>query len=420
MQKEKVLWVASFELPIVSQISGNKENVSGGWISSLLEEMKSNQRYEIAICCPSNSVPVGKYTQDNIEIYTLETALSKAYNRFIEIIEDYKPEILHLWGAEVDFSLPAASAFNNMARTVVHIQGCMNRYVYHFNSGLPWSTLNIPKLGEVLRRTSIPSMRLTYKRRMKSEDKVMHLCGNAMGRTRFDENFCKDKNNRISYFRCGEIMRKSFYSPFNVTKNHRHEILFCNANNHFKGFHILVDACGMLKKKYADFSINVVGSDIYDYKTGFLTDKRYWSYLRKKIDKNGLKENIHFLGTLNEKSMYEIMKKSDVFISASACENSSNAICEAMLTGLPVIASDVGGNADLIEHNKTGFLYPFDAPYMLSYYIELLFSHSETAEMIAANARTAIEGRCSPEVVRNELLNVYNTILESGDVNENS
>jgi sugar transferase (PEP-CTERM/EpsH1 system associated) len=53
----------------------------------------------------------------------------------------------------------------------------------------------------------------------------------------------------------------------------------------------------------------------------------------------------------------ELLNAMDVFVLASLCEGMSNTILEAMATGLPIVGSNAGGNAELTEDGKTGFLF---------------------------------------------------------------
>ena len=56
----------------------------------------------------------------------------------------------------------------------------------------------------------------------------------------------------------------------------------------------------------------------------------------------------------------ELMRGLDCFVLPSLAEGISNTILEAMASGLPVIATEVGGNADLVSHGKTGLIVPAD------------------------------------------------------------
>jgi len=54
----------------------------------------------------------------------------------------------------------------------------------------------------------------------------------------------------------------------------------------------------------------------------------------------------------------DVMRGLDCFVLPSLAEGISNTILEAMSTGLPVVATDVGGNSELILHGSTGYIVP--------------------------------------------------------------
>ena len=77
-------------------------------------------------------------------------------------------------------------------------------------------------------------------------------------------------------------------------------------------------------------------------------------FLLTKIHEYDLSDNILFLGSRNDTA--EIFAASDIALLCSHEEGFSNAIIEAMAAGLPVIATDVGGNPEAIIDNLTGLL----------------------------------------------------------------
>lgn len=76
--------------------------------------------------------------------------------------------------------------------------------------------------------------------------------------------------------------------------------------------------------------------------------------LKEKCIELNVEKNVKFLGY--RKDVYKIMKSSDIFIFPSLQEGLPKSVMEAMSAGMPIIASEIRGNIDLIENNKNGFL----------------------------------------------------------------
>jgi glycosyltransferase involved in cell wall biosynthesis len=65
---------------------------------------------------------------------------------------------------------------------------------------------------------------------------------------------------------------------------------------------------------------------------------------------------VHFLGARND--IPQLLREMDIFVLPSLSEGMSNALLEAMATGLPCVATSVGGNKELVRHRHSGFLVP--------------------------------------------------------------
>jgi len=120
-----------------------------------------------------------------------------------------------------------------------------------------------------------------------------------------------------------------------------------------------------------------------------------------------LEGTIIFTGLLDEKQMCERYLQSNVFVCSSSIENSPNSLGEAMLLGVPCVASDVGGVSNMLTHKKDGFLYQADAPYMLAYYVCEIFSDNELVSNISNNARMKASRTHDKEKNTNDLINIY-------------
>jgi glycosyltransferase involved in cell wall biosynthesis len=125
-----------------------------------------------------------------------------------------------------------------------------------------------------------------------------------------------------------------------------------------KGIHTLIKYFGVLKNKYhLDFIIQVSGKSLFSnnflYNLVYLSSYGLYVLMLTKI----YNVKLNFLGRLNAESVKFELLKSHLFISSSLIENSSNAIGEAMITLIPILANDVGGTTSLIKDHLNGFIY---------------------------------------------------------------
>ena len=119
----------------------------------------------------------------------------------------------------------------------------------------------------------------------------------------------------------------------------------------------------------------------------------------------------HYVGKLNDDiSIVALYSAVDLLIVPSKQENLSNMIMESMSCSTPVVAFDIGGNSDMIEHKSNGFLVkPYDSLEMADG-ISWLLNHNEY-DSICNNARKKVLESFSNEVVSGKYINLYNKIL---------
>jgi len=107
------------------------------------------------------------------------------------------------------------------------------------------------------------------------------------------------------------------------------------------------------------------------------------------------------------------MRAMDLFVLPSLGEGISNTILEAMASGLPVIATAVGGNPELVSPGKTGALIPSADPEKMAQ--ALLGYVSNPARMAKEGhaARAEVEARFSMEAMVSAYLGVYDQVLKT-------
>lgn len=83
-----------------------------------------------------------------------------------------------------------------------------------------------------------------------------------------------------------------------------------------------------------------------------------------------------------------------------------------MLLGVPCVAADVGGVANLMQHQQEGFVYQPSAEYMLAYYIKQVFAQKEAAAMMGNAARQHARKTHDPKQNLQTLLQIYSEIAK--------
>ena len=102
-----------------------------------------------------------------------------------------------------------------------------------------------------------------------------------------------------------------------------------------------------------------------------------------------------------------LMPHCDVLWNGSLYEGQSNVILEAMQLGIPVVATDIPGNSDLIKHEHTGMLYSVGQIEQLTRMTNRLLSDSEQRQLLVANAKNQIDRNHSVGTMVNRHVVLY-------------
>jgi colanic acid/amylovoran biosynthesis glycosyltransferase len=113
-----------------------------------------------------------------------------------------------------------------------------------------------------------------------------------------------------------------------------------------KGHHLAIKAAGDLIKSGLKIEYDIIG------------EGDHLSAINAAIADAGLEDSVHLLGSLPNDQIKKKLCEYDAFILPSYGEAAPVAIMEAMSVGIPAVCSIVGGVPEMIEHEKTGFLFP--------------------------------------------------------------
>lgn len=131
----------------------------------------------------------------------------------------------------------------------------------------------------------------------------------------------------------------------------------------------------------------------------------------------GLGGAVEFLGHVPRARLGWLMAQSEVMVLPSRWEGLPVSIIESLAFGKPVVASEAGGNPELVEHGVTGLIVPVgDVDALAAALLELATDPARRAAMGNAARRRFDEGAFSPAAVAEATLAVYRAVVDGGDV----
>lgn len=128
----------------------------------------------------------------------------------------------------------------------------------------------------------------------------------------------------------------------------------------------------------------------YSWKLQLAGEGREQAELARLAGELGLADRIDFLGELPPDTMPDFLANADLFILPSFAEGRSNALLEAMASGLPVVASAIAGVTELVDDDRTGRLFPPGDEQALAAVLRSLLQDASLLSRLGAAAHAEI------------------------------
>lgn len=402
----KVLWLINAPIPALCERAGLPVQVKEGWIdglyNSIMELVKEKGLdLKLSIAFPQfarKETIEGELDGNSFYGFYKEEDKPYKYNenvkeRLRQIVIRVNPDVVHIAGTEYDHAAAMVRAFGKPERTVVSIQGLTSVYARHYMADLPISVRYGFTFRDILKVDNLFFDRKKYYKRGALEKETIRGVAHVIGRTDWDNICTRLINPDSKYYYCSEILRSCFYdkSRWSLDGCDRHTIFVSQGYYPIKGLHYMLEALDDIRKFYPDVKLRVAGGVSLN-NAGLknkLRQKNYQRYLAKLIKKYNLEQCVEFLPALKADEMKEMYLKSNVFVSPSSIENSPNSLGEAMMLGVPCVSSLVGGVGNMLKHEKEGFTYQHDAPYMLACYVMRVFKEQETNKELVTDMTDA-------------------------------
>lgn len=164
-----------------------------------------------------------------------------------------------------------------------------------------------------------------------------------------------------------------------------------------KRFNILIDAVAKLDER-SSFKAFIVG------------DGPERSSLEALIVKYQLQDHVVMLGERSDVEM--LLAASDIFSLTSETEGMSKSILEALAAGLPVVATDVGGNKDLVKHGDNGFLSQEHSSSEVRKFFSILINNAELRTRMGENSLALLKQEYNSDLFLKRHIEIYNNSIE--------
>jgi glycosyltransferase involved in cell wall biosynthesis len=145
-----------------------------------------------------------------------------------------------------------------------------------------------------------------------------------------------------------------------------------------KGHHVLLDAVELLAERDVPVRVTIIG------------DGPRRAPLEEDVRRRGLQESVYLAGAVGQDQLADHYRASDVFVLPSFAEGVPVVLMEAMATELPVVATRVGGIAELVEDEVGGLLLPPGRGDLLADALERLAAEPELRDRLGQAGRRRV------------------------------
>ena len=393
-------------------------NTVGTWIESLERIVTNKNDIELGICFISKQkdtirfqgsvkyYPIylkRNYLQAQYDKYSNKVEDKLLINKFIDVIDDFKPEIIHVFGSEW--------CFGNLVDDVsvpiiIHIQGCWPVYLSVINS------IFVTDWDAVLQNWYNPKRFFSYfrgqhKSQERAEREISIIKKNKyfFVRTRWDKAIVRLINPSARLFYCSEALRSPFVCSKRKWEPHQRNklvLVTVSSSSFIKGYDLILKTANVLKTfSSIDFEWILVGCT-----------KKTLKIVSKKVGISYGAVGVVPKGVLGAEEIVSDLLNSDIYIHSAYIDNSPNSLCEAQYLGIPIISTYVGGIPSLFSRNYDDSMLVGvnDEFYLASMIMELAKNKSLQKKLSESNKEIS-HIRHKDDHIYNDLLSAYNAVL---------
>jgi len=169
---------------------------------------------------------------------------------------------------------------------------------------------------------------------------------------------------------------------------------------HVKGHDLFIKAAAAVVPRFPDVHFSIAGG---------VLEPAYFEELQTLVRYLNIEDRFHFTGAITD--LQQHLSAASIFVLPSRSEGFSNAIVEAMAASLPVIATNVGGNAEAVQNGVTGIVVPPEDPNALAAAITRLLADPAMAKAMGIAGKQRVAEKFTTEVMMQQTTATYRKLL---------
>ena len=418
----RVLWITNQPIGAATKKYGT--GTSGTWMDPTLYEMhQASVEIYLGVAFVSDVKSAESFVEEGIHYYALPRDPKKIYpyndkkhrSEWKSVITDMNPDLIMIWGTEYAHGLCALLEAKGVPSVIV-IQGILESVSRYYCGEMNISDIKSNyTFRSFIKHDSILNAQKLYKKKSQYELEMYQISQNVILENKWAEAYIKAKVPSVNSYYYKLKIKDLFYEPeWNLDACDRESIL-CTAPGQYplKGFHLLLEALAIIKRKYPNVILRVPGMKSPFGCSVMERIKRsdYVQYVLEIIDRNELRNNIEFLGDISSQRMAQELKRTHVFVVPSTIENQSMSLREAMAVGTPCVASAVGGIPESVTNGDDCLAFRSGEYEYMAECIMDIFSTDDKAKHISKSARNRIRDYYSDHADTKTLIDIYKKIL---------
>ena len=392
----KVLWLTPYPVERLTpelELARDLRSHPSSWIVRLSSALAIREEITLHIASQSACIDKTQIIQkDGISFHIVRHNFPFTYRGFPDYFR------LDLFSRYVHLRNGLRQVFDKIRPDIVHVHG--TEYGYGL-AALDWKIPVVVSIQGLMRFVAEMEPSISNRLQVRIETDVIRRARYFGSRTDWATQYVQTLNPSSTVFHMPEAVDSSFFQVKRDPKNPI--VLFVGSLMARKGISSLIRSAPLVVSKCPSVLFYIVGSGAISY----------LGNLKSTAHSLGVGQCFHWLGEKSVEEIVTLHKDAAILVLPTLIDNSPSSVSEAMASGLPVIASNVGGIPSMIEDRATGLLVPPGDPENLATAIIRLLKHPDEASKMGERAKAFAKKNFMPENVATRTVEVYRTILTS-------